>query len=71
MRPTMVRVDSVIMSPDVNATCTTPWGQTWTMNTQLRIVRSGSETMIVARPGRSAEAGMMRCVGMIIIRSSG
>ena len=35
-------------------------GQTWTMNMQLRIVRSGSETMIVARPGR-----------MGIIRSSG
>ena len=67
----MVRVDSVSMSPDVNATCTAPWGQTWTMNTQLRIVRSGSETMIVARPGRRAEAGMICAVLMGVIRSSG
>ena len=60
MLPTMVRAESVIMSPEVNATFTTPWGRSSTMNTRLRIVRPGSETTIVARPGRIAEAGMMR-----------
>ena len=66
MLPTMVRAESVIMSPEVNATFTTPCGRTSTMNTRLRIVRRpGSETMIVARPGARADAGMMR--GMVMV----
>jgi len=64
MLPTMVRAESVIMSPEANATFTTPWGRCSTMNTRLRMVRPGSETMIVARPGVSAEAGMMRGMAM-------
>ena len=70
MLPTMVRAESVIMSPEVNATFTTPWGRSSTMNTRLRIVRPGSDTTIVAGPGRSAEAGMMRGVVMCVTRSS-
>jgi hypothetical protein len=31
----------------------------WTMSARLRIVRSGSVTTMVARPGCSAEAGTM------------
>jgi hypothetical protein len=50
MLPTMVRAESVIMSPEVNATFTTPWGRSSTMNTRLRIVRPGSDTTIVAGP---------------------
>ncbi len=61
MQPTALRAMSVSMSPEVNATFTTPWRSS-TMNTRLRIVRPGSETTIVARPGRIAEAGMMRGV---------
>ena len=64
MRPTMVRADRVITSPEANATCTPPFGRGWTMRAGLRMVRPGSETMIVARPGVSAEAGMMRGVDM-------
>ena len=64
MLPTMVRAESVIMSPEMNATFTTPWGRSSTMNTRLRIVRPGSVTTIVARPGRNAEARMMRGVFM-------
>ncbi len=62
MRPTMARAISVMISPEANATWTTPCGCAWTMSAQLRIVRPGSETMIVASPGVSAEAGMMRGV---------
>ena len=54
MRPTTARAISVITSPEANATCTTPCGYAWTMSARLRIVRSGSGTTIVARPGRSA-----------------
>ena len=36
------------------------------MNTRLRIVRPGSETMTVASPGASDDAGMMR--GVVVAR---
>lgn len=64
MWPTMVRAINVMISPDANATFTTPCGRSSTMKTRLRIVRPGSETTIVAWPGRNAEAGMMRGVDM-------
>ena len=49
IRPTMVRADNVRMSPEANATWTTPCGCAWTMSAQLRI-----------RPFASADAGILR-----------
>jgi hypothetical protein len=71
MMPTAVRLLSVSTSPEANATFTTPWASAWTMRARLRIVRSGSLTTIVARPGWSDGCGDDAGRGHHVTRSSG